>query len=304
MSKLEIGGALNSVWFLIKDRKEFPWGIIGTVTNQVLGDVSFKFSNAELKGDVTKSVARVTGTIEEYNGQPQVRGVCIFQDEVPEKVLANLTPTTPINTENAWADMYSRVSMFTDQELGRLVHGVMDAFKEKFVKLPGGKTMHHAVIGGLIEHSYSIFLMAFDVAARYPYLNKDVLSAGAILHDIGKVYEFDINDAGMVSQYSMLGNSLGHAAIGVGIVMAKAHELGIDITKPHIAALLNIIGTHAGDRDWGAVAENTCAEAFVISALDNMDARIYAVRKAVSDVQAAAGEPVMCKAVHGTVYAV
>lgn len=304
MSKLEIGGALNSVWFLIKDRKEFPWGIIGTVTNQVVGDVSFKFSNAELKGDVTKSVVRVTGTVEDYNGQPQVRGVCIFQDEVPEKVMANLTPTTTINVADAWADMYSSVCAFADLELSKLVHGVMDEFKEKYIKLPGGKTMHHAVVGGLVEHSYSMFVLARDVAAHYSYLNKDVLSAGAILHDIGKVYEFDINDAGMVSQYSMLGNALGHAAIGVGVVMAKAHELGIDIAKPHIAALLNIIGTHAGDRDWGAVAENICAEAFVISALDNMDARIYAVRKAVSDAQAAAGEPVMCKAVHGTVYAV
>lgn len=304
MNTLAIGGTLDSVWFIIKDRKEFPWGIIGTLTNQVVGDVSFKFSNGELKGDTSLSVVRVTGSVEEYNGAPQVRGVCMFQNEVPDSVMAKLAPTTTADVQAMWGAFENAVQAFTDADLRQLTESIMDEFKDKYIKLPGGKVMHHAYIGGLLEHSYGIFTAAMHMAECYKRLNKDVLCAGAILHDIGKVYEFDTNDVGLVSQYSMLGNSLGHAAIGVGIVMAKARELCINVAKPSVGALLNVIGTHAGERDWGAVADNTCAEAVIISGLDKMDARLNSIYKVLDEASALVGEPVSCKAMHGVVYRV
>lgn len=126
----------------------------------------------------------------------------------------------------------------------------------------GARGMHHAYVGGLVEHSVNVARTAINIAKNYSGLNLDVIIAGALLHDIGKQYE--LSDTG----YTISGNLLGHISLG----MLEFQKCMGNI--PYKAELLHIIVSHHGQLEWGSPVKPNTREAYIVHIADLLDSRM------------------------------
>lgn len=129
-------------------------------------------------------------------------------------------------------------------------------------------------------HTLSIVRLCEGVCNVYPFIDRELLLAGAILHDISKIDEFDVNDAGVADGYTIEGNLLGHISMGATKIDKYAERLGID--RRTSVLLQHMILSHHGEPEFGAAVRPMFIEAEVLSELDLMDARIYEMREAVA----------------------
>ena len=143
---------------------------------------------------------------------------------------------------------------------------------------PAAKTMHHAYVGGLLEHTLSVFNLCRDFADRYPQLDRQTLLAGAILHDIGKISEFS---GGLANDYTDAGRLSGHIVLGVALIEPFAQKSGLDDKlKEH---LYHLILSHHGQYEFGAARLPQTAEAFALHYADNLDAKLAQFRNLFND---------------------
>jgi 3'-5' exoribonuclease len=142
---------------------------------------------------------------------------------------------------------------------------------------PAAKMMHHAYLGGLLEHIVSLCRMCEFASIAYPSLNRDILLAGAVLHDVGKIEELRYTSA---LEYSDEGRLLGHINFGVQLLRSK---LGTVVVEKEIALQVeHLILSHHGSKELGSPVEPSTPEALIFSHLDNLDAKAYAIRDAIT----------------------
>lgn len=143
---------------------------------------------------------------------------------------------------------------------------------------PAAKNMHHAYVGGLLEHTLSVFNLCRDFADRYPQLDRQTLLAGALLHDIGKISEFS---GGLANDYTDVGRLSGHIVLGVALIEPFAQKSGLDDKlKEH---LYHLILSHHGQYEFGAARLPQTAEAFALHYADNLDAKLAQFRNLFND---------------------
>jgi 3'-5' exoribonuclease len=147
-------------------------------------------------------------------------------------------------------------------------------FLRRFKTAPAAKNMHHAYIGGLLEHSLSMALLAEKIAQHYSGVDRDLLLVGAIFHDIGKIREFDYQVA---IDYSDEGRLLSHIVIGLEIVAAKIREVP-DFPVEQANLLKHMIVSHHGARELGSPEPPKTIEAVLLNYIDEMDSKINGIR--------------------------
>ncbi|MDL1968287.1 MAG: CRISPR-associated endonuclease Cas3'', partial [Deltaproteobacteria bacterium] len=152
-----------------------------------------------------------------------------------------------------------------------------DEFVSKFKKAPAAKKMHHAYIGGLIEHTLSMARLADKIAEHYQYIeiDRDLLVTGAILHDIGKIREFDYK---VKIDYSDEGRLLNHIVIGVQMIEEKLENIK---NFPDEQALLikHMIVSHHGTREFGSPEPPKTIEAVLLNYIDEIDSKVNGIRE-------------------------
>jgi 3'-5' exoribonuclease len=139
------------------------------------------------------------------------------------------------------------------------------------------KNMHHAYLGGLLEHTLSVALLTQEVALHYPDADRDLLLAAAILHDIGKVRELSCAPG---FDYTAEGRLIGHLLLGVEMIEQKLAVLK-DFPPELATSLKHLIISHHGEYEFGSPKRPKTAEAFILHALDDLDAKLNAVRLAL-----------------------
>ncbi len=149
------------------------------------------------------------------------------------------------------------------------------AFMAGLVRAVAAKNMHHAYLGGLLEHTLSVARLAREVSAHYPELDGDLLLAAALLHDIGKVREFTTAPG---FDYTTQGRLVGHLLLGAEMLGEKLSRLP-GFPEGLATALKHLIISHHGEYEFGSPKRPKTAEAFVLHALDDMDAKLAAVRQ-------------------------
>jgi len=150
-------------------------------------------------------------------------------------------------------------------------------FMAGFKKVPGGISIHHACLGGLLEHTVAVVELALVVAERYPNLDRDLLVAGCILHDVGKVESFDCSRG---FRYTDAGGLIGHLPLGASMVERRAGEIS-GFPRPLLDHLLHMILSHHGDYQYGSPVLPATAEAIALHYLDNLDAKLNAFETAL-----------------------
>ncbi len=144
-----------------------------------------------------------------------------------------------------------------------------DAFLPVFADAPAARGMHHAYIGGLLEHTLSMAALAEMAANHYDYVNKDLLISGTLLHDVGKTHEYTLSDS---FGYSEDGRLVGH--IVRAIVMVETAAAQIDFPADKLQQLVHLIASHHGTLEWGSPVTPKTLEAVLLHQIDLLDSRV------------------------------
>ena len=220
---------------------------------------------------------KIGATAGEYRGTLQL--VVKSMAPVPADAVAP-EDFLPASTRSA-DKMLERLKSLTDSMTSPSLRALMNAFwadadlVRLFMRAPAAKKMHHAYLGGLIEHTLSMALLADKVAGHYSGVDRDMLIAGAVLHDIGKVrelsYDFSID-------YTNEGRLLSHIAIGLEMVNTKIASLK-EFPAEQAALIKHMIVSHHGAREFGSPEPPKTIEAVLLNYIDEIDSRVNAIRE-------------------------
>lgn len=229
---------------------------------------------------------QVQGTSGEYRGAVQL--VIQSLAAVPAEAV-NPSDFLPTTRRDA-AQMLARLQAVTDTLHNPHLKALLAAFwsDETFVaqfkKAPAAKQMHHAYLGGLLEHTLSMVLLADKIAAHYGGVDRDLLLTGAVLHDVGKVRELAYAH---FIDYTDEGRLLSHIVIGVQMVEDKIRTIA-DFPDSLAAMVKHLIISHHGVREFGSPEPPKTIEAVLLHQVDEIDARINAIREFVAGETAGA----------------
>ena len=231
--------------------------------------------------------AFASGDVVKLRGQ-----VCRYQEKLQIKIdklrradpvvdageyeLGDFVPKTSFDVEELWARLTGYVNSFTDPHLRALLEIFLDdpAIAGPLREAPAAKALHHAWIGGLLEHVVSLLDLCERAASHYPEVHRDLLLAGAMLHDIGKLQELRW---GTSFSYSVEGQLLGHISIGAAMIEEKAAL--VPGFPPRLRTLLlHIVLSHHGRLEFGSPKLPMTAEALLFHYLDDLDAKMQNLR--------------------------
>ncbi|MFI3141894.1 MAG: HD domain-containing protein [Clostridia bacterium] len=245
----------------------------------------------ESHGDyVSGDLVKIRGVVSQYNGNDQLKIERIRKViDIDGVKISDFVPSAEYEGEYMLEKLYSVINSIKDADIKRLSFAIIKDNEEKLLYFPAAFKLHHAMRGGLLYHTLSIIEIAKNVCKIYPAIDYDLLMAGAALHDICKIQEFDVNSAGLVSSYSTEGELIGHLVMGAVQISQKAKELGMTGDAPML--LEHMVISHHGVPEFGAAVRPMFLEAEILSQLDTLDATIYEIIAATSQVEVGAFTP-------------
>ncbi len=234
-------------------------------------------------GIKVNSIVKVRGSESVFNDMPQLRVDRIRPALEADNVrVEDFVPSSEYSGETLFDTVYEVAESFESEELKLLVTTILTENKEKLSVCPAAFKLHHAIRGGLMYHTLSVLRLAQGVSQLYPSVDSELLFTGVILHDVAKIREFELSDAGIVSGYSVEGSLVGHLVRGAMDIEIRGRELGIN---PDLLLLIeHMVISHHGEPEFGAAVRPMFLEAEILSQLDLLDARIYEVTQAVGEV--------------------
>jgi 3'-5' exoribonuclease len=223
---------------------------------------------------------KVQARVEIYRNRPQLSLQQLRLAKPEEIDLADFLPQTKENVEKLYAQLQELAAAIVNPWLKQLVAAIISnpAIAVKYKRAPAAKVMHHAYLGGLLEHVLSLCGLAKLAAAHYPELDTDLLLTAAILHDVGKLDELCYERA---IGYTVEGQLLGHIVMELETV-SKAMD-AIDGFPPRLKTVVqHLLISHHGQYDFGSPKLPMIREALVFHYLDDLDSKLAAVRAALA----------------------
>jgi 3'-5' exoribonuclease len=247
-----------------------------------------EFADA-VAGCVEGCYVKVQGQVSKYQGKWQITLTRMRHAAETEVETSDFQPISRFPVEQMDAELRAIVAAFRDPDLKRLVFAFLDdeEIGPAFRVAPAAKMLHHAWIGGLLEHVLTLVKVCLATAAFYPEINPDLLVTGAILHDIGKVKELAWKTN---FSYTLEGQMIGHISIAQGMLREKVKEL---TPFPERLRILveHMILSHHGRYEFGSPKLPMTPEAMLLSALDDLEAKFAAMRREFSAAEAAGKSP-------------
>ena len=222
------------------------------------------------EGDILK----VQGHVGSYQGERQLTVTRLRKATAEEAALEEFLPRSPHDPSVLLGRLRAVIDGMQEPSLKRLLQLLFgdEAFLARFAAAPAAKAIHHAVLGGLLEHTASVVGLCELLAAYYPALDRDLLLAAAILHDVGKIRElawertFDYTDAGRL---------LGHITLGALLVEERIRSIP-DFPDALEERLLHCILSHHGELEWGSPKRPKTLEALVLHYAEDLDGKVNA----------------------------
>jgi len=223
------------------------------------------------RGDMVK----VRGSVSRYDDRAQVKVDQLRKALDGEADKMDMLPATTCDVAVLWTALEAVVASITNPHLKRLLEALVSdpAIAQAYRLAPAARQLHHAWLGGLLEHVVSLLGLADRVASHYPMLDRDLLVTGVILHDIGKIRELSW-DTGF--DYTVEGVLLGHIQMGVDLVEKTID--GLPGFPDRLRTLvLHLILSHHGKLEFGSPKLPMIPEALVLNFLDDLDAKMQAM---------------------------
>ncbi len=227
---------------------------------------------------------KVRGTLSKYQGNDQLRIERIRPALPTDNVtLEDFIQSSVYSGERMFDEILSIAEGFSDEDIKKITVTLLNRNRESLLYWPAAYKLHHAIRGGLLLHTLSILRLCESVCKVYPIVDRDLLMAGAMLHDLAKTEEFNVSHTGVATGYSTKGNLIGHLAGGAMLIDEVAKELG---TNEETAVLLeHMVLSHHGDPEFGACMRPMFLEAILLSQLDMLDATVYEVNDATAGLE-------------------
>jgi 3'-5' exoribonuclease len=219
---------------------------------------------------------KVKGLVNKYKNRFQLTIHKLRRMDEGDIDFTDYLPKTKKDIGELWRTLTEFVASFQNPHLKSLVELFMaDAeIAERYRNAPAAKTLHHAYIGGLLDHVVSLFRSCDLICRNYPQVNRDLLLTGAFLHDIGKIQELTYNRA---FSYTTRGQLLGHMIIELEMLQAKLAKLP-DFPSELKTLLEHLIISHHGQYDFGSPKLPMFPEALMLHYLDDLDSKMEAMR--------------------------
>ena len=219
---------------------------------------------------------KVKGLLNKYKNRFQITIHKLRRLSDSEVDFADYLPKTAKDVDELWRTLEDFVSSFQDPQLRALVQAFMSdpVIAAAYRNAPAAKTLHHAYIGGLLDHVVSLFRSCDLVCRNYPQVNRDLLLTGAFLHDIGKIHELTYMRS---FSYTTRGQLLGHMIIELEMLQAKLAQL--PDFPPELKTLLeHLIISHHGQYEFGSPKLPMFPEALMLHYLDDLDSKMESMR--------------------------
>lgn len=222
-------------------------------------------------------IVHIAGDIQNYRGRKQLKIRQIRQTTTADNVSAGeFMETAPVNKDEMAEEITQYIFEMKNANLQRITRSLLKKYQDKFYDYPAAVRHHHEFVSGLSYHVVSMLRLAKSISDLYPSVNRDLLYAGVILHDLGKVIEL----SGPVSTtYTLEGNLIGHISIVVEEVSKMAEELNID--GEEVVILKHVLLAHHGKGEWGSPKPPLVREAEILHQIDLMDASMNMMEKAL-----------------------
>jgi 3'-5' exoribonuclease len=219
---------------------------------------------------------KVKGLINKYKNRFQLTIHKLRRLGESEVDFADYLPKTRKDIGELWQILAGYVASFKDPHLKALVEAFMadPEIAEAYRNAPAAKTLHHAFIGGLLEHVVSLFNSCDLMCRNYPHINRDLLLTGAFFHDIGKIHELTYNRS---FSYTTRGQLLGHMIIELEMLQAKLQQMA-DFPDSLKTLVEHLIISHHGQYDFGSPKLPMFPEALMLHYLDDLDSKMEAMR--------------------------
>jgi 3'-5' exoribonuclease len=262
-----------------KTRTDKPYlrCLIGDKTGEVPGRM-WSIDEPTFTALPTDGFVWLEGETQAYQGELQIIIQSIQPIEPTHEQLSDLLPCSKRNPDEMLAEVAGLLTTLQHPGIRALAQSYLEdeMFVSAFRQAPAAKSMHHAYLGGLLEHTLSLMNLADRVCPLYPKINRDLVMTGLFLHDLGKTRELAYDKA---FSYTDRGELVGHIVEGVLMLRDKAHALmrekGIRIPPDALMVLEHIILSHHGVPEFGAAKIPSTPEAIMVSILDNLDAKTF-----------------------------
>ncbi|MDR1599704.1 MAG: HD domain-containing protein [Oscillospiraceae bacterium] len=248
------------------------------------GEINAKVWDTLAEPPAVGTVLRVRAQIQEYNGRIQMRvdkmRPANEQDDVRYDALIPCAPEDP----NAMlAEIRAAADAMEDSDLRRLTHALLDDAGDALLTVPAAQKLHHAERGGLLRHTVGMLRLARSFAELYPALDRDLLIAGVVAHDLAKLNELTVDSLGLVKEYSADGFLIGHLVRGIVNIELAARRIGV--TSQRVLLLQHMVLSHHGEPEFGSPRRPMFIEAEILHIIDLADARINEMSSGIAKLK-------------------
>ncbi|WP_121609686.1 3'-5' exoribonuclease YhaM [Mesobacillus foraminis] len=248
------------------------------------GDIEAKLwdvSDGDENTYSAEKIVKIMGDIQNYRGRTQLKLRQIRPAGPADPVkLADFLETAPIEKDEMMSKITQYIFDMKNPNIQRITRHLLKKHQQAFFEYPAATKNHHEFVSGLAYHVVSMLDLAKAICSLYPSLDKDLLYAGVILHDLGKVHELS---GPVAASYTIEGNLLGHISIMVNEIGKAAEELGI--SGEEVVILQHMVLSHHGKAEWGSPKPPLIKEAEILHYIDNLDAKMNMLDRVLSRVK-------------------
>jgi 3'-5' exoribonuclease len=234
--------------------------------------IYWDISDKKLSQIENMQFAQIEGQVIKKKSDGQMQMSIKSLDPAPESSLEDFIPATPLNVEELMQEIDHKISSMKHPYLKALLLSFFDdlILREKFKKTPAAKKLHQAYKGGLAEHTVNVSRICETICQIYPQVNRDFLVSAALLHDIGKVEEYQLNG---VIEYTDKGKLIGHIIMGTEMVEEKIKQIK-DFPEDLAVMFKHTILSHHGKFEFGSPKLPSILPAIALFYADDTDAKI------------------------------
>ncbi|RWZ55233.1 3'-5' exoribonuclease YhaM [Halobacillus fulvus] len=226
-------------------------------------------------------LVKVSGEVGQFRNKPQLKIHSIRPAQPTDGVYAaDFVEKAPVQKEELMEKITEAIFEMKNANIQRITRQVVKQHQEALLTYPAAVRNHHEYVSGLAYHIVSMLKLAREMTNLYPELNKDLLYAGVILHDIGKVRE--LSNASSPS-YTMEGKLIGHIPLMIEEIRKVADELQIE--GEEVTILQHMVLSHHGKAEWGSPTPPLVREAEVLHYIDMLDSRMNMLNRALEKVE-------------------
>lgn len=283
ITKLQVGEQVDQ-FLLIKQSTKGVTTVgkpfMSLILQDKSGDIEAKLWDTNEEHELTyraETIVRVGGEIHDYRGKNQLRIKQIRVARPEEGIQINhLVPSSATPKEELFDELNQYFFEIKNPNIARITRHLIKKHQSELLVYPAASKNHHDYASGLLDHVVSMLRLGKAICELYPTLNRDLMFAGIILHDIGKVIELT---GPVATAYTIEGNLLGHISIMVNEIGQAARELDID--GEEIMLLQHLVLSHHGKEEWGSPKKPMIQEAEILHYIDNIDAKMNMLNRAL-----------------------